>query len=83
MTFKEEYEERARSGNYRIINQAYKLYDVLWVLALALNNTNAMIDSGDINGTGCEGVPGSLVPCLLYTSPSPRDATLSRMPSSA
>ena len=22
-------------------------------------------------------------PCLLYTSPSPRDATLSRMPSSA
>ena len=26
---------------------------------------------------------GSLLPCLLYTSPSPRDATLSRMPSSA
>ena len=25
----------------------------------------------------------SLQPCLLYTSPSPRDATLSRMPSSA
>ena len=25
----------------------------------------------------------SLTPCLLYTSPSPRDATLSRMPSSA
>ena len=24
-----------------------------------------------------------LHPCLLYTSPSPRDATLSRMPSSA
>ena len=24
-----------------------------------------------------------LDPCLLYTSPSPRDATLSRMPSSA
>ena len=24
-----------------------------------------------------------LLPCLLYTSPSPRDATLSRMPSSA
>ena len=28
------------------------------------------------------GVPGAR-PCLLYTSPSPRDATLSRMPSSA
>ena len=25
----------------------------------------------------------AFVPCLLYTSPSPRDATLSRMPSSA
>ena len=29
-------------------------------------------------------LPRTLVPgCLLYTSPSPRDATLSRMPSSA
>ena len=28
------------------------------------------------------GIPGDRV-CLLYTSPSPRDATLSRMPSSA
>ena len=26
---------------------------------------------------------GMLILCLLYTSPSPRDATLSRMPSSA
>ena len=26
---------------------------------------------------------GQVKPCLLYTSPSPRDATLSRMPSSA
>ena len=28
-------------------------------------------------------VKGRLKRCLLYTSPSPRDATLSRMPSSA
>ena len=28
-------------------------------------------------------VPESFYTCLLYTSPSPRDATLSRMPSSA
>ena len=27
--------------------------------------------------------PGKNCTCLLYTSPSPRDATLSRMPSSA
>ena len=30
-----------------------------------------------------EGVTEIEIPCLLYTSPSPRDATLSRMPSSA
>ena len=30
-----------------------------------------------------ETVPYLSLPCLLYTSPSPRDATLSRMPSSA
>ena len=29
------------------------------------------------------GSGGSFKSCLLYTSPSPRDATLSRMPSSA
>ena len=28
-------------------------------------------------------VVNQLIDCLLYTSPSPRDATLSRMPSSA
>ena len=35
---------------------------MLWVLALALNHTIAMIDSGDTSGTGCDGVPGSLAP---------------------
>ena len=29
------------------------------------------------------GIKGKSYTCLLYTSPSPRDATLSRMPSSA
>ena len=28
-------------------------------------------------------IPGSYLICLLYTSPSPRDGLLSRMPSSA
>ena len=31
----------------------------------------------------CEGAYERCKACLLYTSPSPRDATLSRMPSSA
>ena len=34
-----------------------------------------------INSNG--GVADYFICCLLYTSPSPRDATLSRMPSSA
>ena len=43
---------------------------------IVIDNTNTIdaptdIAYADING------------CLLYTSPSPRDATLSRMPSSA
>ena len=33
--------------------------------------------------SGKEAILGLLFACLLYTSPSPRDATLSRMPSSA
>ena len=35
-----------------------------------------------ITGVGT-GISGTAYACLLYTSPSPRDATLSRMPSSA
>ena len=34
-------------------------------------------------GTECSFGDKVLTTCLLYTSPSPRDATLSRMPSSA
>ena len=33
-------------------------------------------------GAACSSLAG-FIGCLLYTSPSPRDATLSRMPSSA
>ena len=39
-------------------------------------STVEWLDLGRSNLTGG-------IPCLLYTSPSPRDATLSRMPSSA
>ena len=34
--------------------------------------------SGSVSGSGTQSLP-----CLLYTSPSPRDRTRSRMPSSA
>ena len=37
----------------------------------------------EIYGPRAGGAWGSATPCLLYTSPSPRDRTRSRMPSSA
>ena len=37
----------------------------------------------DTNGNGRQDANEEGINCLLYTSPSPRDATLSRMPSSA
>ena len=35
------------------------------------------------NGAGAVKIPAGSFACLLYTSPSPRDGLLSRMPSSA
>ena len=46
----------------------------------------AMVTPFDGNGKVDYGLAADLanyLVCLLYTSPSPRDATLSRMPSSA
>ena len=42
----------------------------------SLNTTGGVLEAGDV-------FDGMNSACLLYTSPSPRDATLSRMPSSA
>ena len=39
--------------------------------------------AGYDSGFGIKPDPGPLLACLLYTSPSPRDRSLSRMPSSA
>ena len=44
------------------------------------NNTNKPI-KGHLSKSGLE--TAKVLACLLYTSPSPRDNTLSRMPSSA
>ena len=41
------------------------------------------VDIGPATGTSPYLMPSFDNTCLLYTSPSPRDATLSRMPSSA
>ena len=48
--------------NYKISDAGGRLYDAVWILAQALNCTMTMVKSGDINGTGCENITGSLVP---------------------
>ena len=70
-------------------NNISKKYDESY----ALDSIDLEVSKGQImgligpNGAGkstfLQSVLGLLKTCLLYTSPSPRDATLSRMPSSA
>ena len=51
----------------------------LWVLAPLVADSVSLNDVFLGGGAGLAGIGG----CLLYTSPSPRDGLLSRMPSSA
>ena len=46
-------------------------------------NSNQVINQTNITSINKAVTLNKGTPCLLYTSPSPRDATLSRMPSSA
>ena len=61
MDFEKKYSFRANTSGFRVIEAGFSIYDVLWVLAKALNSTMAMVKSGNINHTGCENSPGSLV----------------------
>ena len=73
------------------IGGAYLPADIFARYHRAVGNNVLMVSGSDVHGTpitvraDAEGVqPIDIVNnCLLYTSPSPRDATLSRMPSSA
>ena len=62
---------------------------MLWDLSHSTGAMPLALDGLGIDfAVGCgykylNGGPGAPAYCLLYTSPSPRDATLSRMPSSA
>jgi len=64
--------------------------DKLRTLKYGSELVNVVADARQKHGPGLgtfafddEGVPAQCTPCLLYTSPSPRDLSTSRMPSSA
>ena len=58
-----------------------------WIDSSMHGGVTTMISAGEVHLPGRpkdpKGVVALGITCLLYTSPSPRDATLSRMPSSA
>ena len=59
---------------------------VLALLAIGAGVWFGFFANSDVAGKETRRAAGAtpvILACLLYTSPSPRDATLSRMPSSA
>ena len=68
-------------------SQEVNLEDMIWAEKLSKANTSArgMLSQARRLATDSDSTFLKYldIGCLLYTSPSPRDATLSRMPSSA
>ena len=62
-----EYKKRAISGGYNTITHSSRVYDALWALAFALNQTMTMVDGDNISETGCQNAFGSLVPLHEFT----------------
>eukprot|EP00731_Ephydatia_muelleri_P020684 Em0013g411a len=60
--FQEQYKYLAKQSGYDLTDAGARLYDAIWILAVALNRTAIMVNKGNINGTGCENISGSLVP---------------------
>ena len=65
------------NADWRPVHQATLLFVINDGNVLLIRKKRGL-GAGKINGPG-----GKLDDCLLYTSPSPRDGLLSRMPSSA
>ena len=77
-------------------SDVYKRQHEEWIRAVLENRPDLTAvqlrrtrDLMDLHARDClvedfeELIPSLILPCLLYTSPSPRDRTRSRMPSSA
>ena len=60
MEFVAKYENRTDSEYDRVL--AGVMFDVIWVLAMALKETMAMINHGDISQTNCVNASGDLLP---------------------
>ena len=79
--------DTAVTGNVLTNDSDENPADVLMVVDPATNNAaTGPVTIATTNGGAVVINPDGTyeyTPCLLYTSPSPRDATLSRMPSSA
>ena len=67
------------NGPPLLLLHGYPQTHVMWHKTAPELSKYFTIIVADLRGYG----DSLVLPCLLYTSPSPRDATLSRMPSSA
>ena len=66
--FEDEYQAIAVAEGYEILDTtSAQLHDDVWGLALALNATMTMVNEGNISETGCEDLPGPLVPLEEFT----------------
>ena len=67
----------------------YRGYDSAGIAIINTETKNITCNKAEgklknlINNLNDENIPGTVGICLLYTSPSPRDTEVSRMPSSA
>ena len=80
------HESSSPSHNFLTLADIVGVYGIKgWVrLRVRLDNPNLLLSLPDLTLiAAAESRQSARQSCLLYTSPSPRDATLSRMPSSA
>ena len=71
---------QTHQGHRKKINARWEYAVIFWLIFIAASPFSMIFWLVDMYRRKSIFVDG---PCLLYTSPSPRDATLSRMPSSA
>ena len=72
----------ALSASMTTYAEKVNIGDPGWTGATAIANLLSAVITEKMGGE-VDLVPGNNTACLLYTSPSPRDRSLSRMPSSA